>query len=502
MTDKGKRMEAKFTQLKQRLARVRDLMHAGAVLNWDLEVTMPPGGAEGRADSLATVSALAHEHFVDEEIGQLLEDLRPYEESLDPASDEASIIRVARREYLKEVRVPSELVEERARTSSLAHHAWVEARQKDDFSIFAPLLDKQIELAIRWANCFEHGGMPENPLLDAYEPGIDYDQIAAVFSGVKPELVKLVAEIVAHQDRVDDSPVRVPWDEKSQIEFSREVTKVLGYDYDRGRIDLSAHPFTTGFSRGDVRITTRIDPNSVISCLMSSIHEAGHAMYEQNTSPMLYRTGLDTGASMAVHESQSRFFENIVGRSLPFWRYWYPKLQAALPSLKSLSLDEFYAALNKSEPSLIRVDADEVTYGLHIILRFELENDLINGRVKVADLPREWNDRMEQYLGVRPPNDALGVLQDIHWSAGLIGYFPDYLLGTIFSVQLWDQMQQDIPDVEAQIERGQFEQVLGWQCEKIHQHGQKFTLPELSQRVTGSPLRWEPYLSYLRAKYG
>lgn len=495
-------MEEKYQQLKERLARVRDLKNAESVLNWDQETYMPPGGAQGRADSLATLAALAHQYFVDEEIGQLLEDLKPYEEQLDPASDEASLIRVTRREYLREVRVPASLVEERARTSSLAHHAWVEAREKDDFSIFAPLLEKQFELAIQYAECFEHGGNPYNPLLDAFEPGIDSEQIVTVSSGLKPELVELAAEISAHQDRVDDSPMRVHWDEKAQIEFSRQVTEAIGYDYQRGRMDLAAHPFSISFSQGDVRITTRVDSDFIGTCLMGSIHEAGHAMYEQNISPALYRTGLDTGASMAVHESQSRFYENIVGRSLPFWRYWYPKLQAALPTLKPLSLEKFYKALNKSQPSLIRTEADEVTYGLHIILRFELEKDLIEGRVKVADLPQEWNDRMERYLGVRPPNDALGVLQDIHWSWALIGYFPDYLLGSIFAVQLWERMKQDIPDVEAQIERGEFGAVLGWQCEHVHQHGSKFTLPELAQRITGGPLRWEPYMAYLRAKYG
>ncbi len=494
-------VEEKLTQLKDRLARVRDLEYAAYVLQWDMETMMPPGGADARADQLATLEALAHQYFVDEEIGRLLDDLRPYEAQLDPASDEASIIRVTRREYQKKVRVPVALVEEITRTASLAHHAWVKAREEDHFAHFQPLLQRTVDLAIQWAECFDGQGNPYNPLLDRFEPGMTYDQIDAIFSGLKPELVRLVAAIVEHQDAVDDRILHLPWETEAQLAFGREVVAQMGYDFERGRLDLSAHPFTIHFGRGDVRITTRVD-ESISSCLMSIIHEGGHALYEQNTSPTLYRTLLDQGASYSAHESQSRFYENILGRSRPFWRHFYPRLQAALPALRDVDIETFYRALNRSRPSLIRVEADEVTYGLHIILRFELENDLINGRVQVADLPHEWNARMEQYLGLTPPNDRLGVLQDIHWAHGYIGYFPDYLLGTIFSVQLWERLKQDNPQAEAQVERGEFGPINAWMREQVQQHGMKFTLPELAQRITGGPLKWEPYMSYLRAKYG
>ena len=495
-------MKEKLEQLKTLLARIADLEYAAAVLDWDQETYMPEGGVQARADQLSTLQGLAHEYFVDEEVGTLLHDLAAHLDELDYDSDEASLIRVSLRDYEKQVKVHGDLVREISRTSALGTQAWREAREKDDFSLFQPYLEKMVELKIRWAECFKPYDNIYDPLLDDFEPGMTYEQISAVFAELKPPLVELVRAISQKRDAVDDSVLKAHFDKDAQMAFGRAVAEQLGYDLTRGRIDISAHPFTTNFWRGDVRITTRLDENDVVSGLMGTIHEAGHAIYEQNTSPTLYRTGLDRGASMAVHESQSRFYENVIGRSRPFWRHFYPRLQEAFPHFKSLDFEAFYRALNKSEPSLIRVEADEVTYGLHIILRFELENDLFNGRVSVADLPEVWNARMEEYLGLVPPTDREGVLQDIHWSQGLMGYFPDYLLGSVFSVQLWEQMQKEMPDVVEQIEAGQFEDILAWLREKIHRHGRKFTLPEITARVTGGPLRWEPYMDYLRTKYG
>ncbi len=496
-------MQEKLQQLKERLATITDLGRAGAILGWDQQTYMPPGGVQARADQLGTLQQLAHEHQIDEELGKLLDDLRPYEEQIDYDSDEAALIRVARRDYEQQTRVPTELVAEIAKTASLATQAWQEARAKDDFPKFEPLLGKVFDLSIQWAECFAPYDNIYDPLIDIYEPGMTYARIGEVFAGLKPGLVALVAAINDHQDAVDDSVIHQHWDHDSQLAFGREVAELLGYDFERGRLDLVAHPFTTTFSRDDVRITTRVNETHIASSLMSTIHEAGHAMYEQNTAPELYRTGLDTGASFAIHESQSRLYENILGRSRAFWRHYYPKLQKAVgKGLAGVDMESFYRALNKSEPSLIRVEADEVTYGLHIILRFELENDVVNGRVKVADLPKEWNARMEQYLGIVPPNDADGVLQDVHWSFGYVGYFATYLLGSIFSVQLWEQMLKDQPDTPAEVEAGKFENILAWQREKIHRHGRKFTMPELAQRVVGGPVDWQPYLNYLQTKYG
>ena len=496
-------MQEKLDQLKAHMARISDLLSAASVLGWDQRTYMPPGGAQARADQVATLSGLAHEFYVDESLGRLLEELEPYLSELDYDSDEASLIRVTRRRYERRTRIPTELVVELSRTTALARQAWSEAREKDDFGFFEPHLSRVVELRIRWAECFAPYENIYDPLLDYFEPGLDYAQIRAVFDGLKPELIALVRAITENRDAVDASVLDKPVPEEAQIAFSRDVSAALGYDYRRGRLDLSAHPFTTSFSPDDVRITTRIDPGNPIKALMSTIHETGHGLHGQNMGPSLYRTGLTQGPSMVVSESQSRFYENVIGRSRPFWRHFYPRLQRAFaPHFDGVEMEAFYRALNKSEPSLIRTAADEVTYGLHIILRFELENDLLNGRVRVADLPEVWNARMEEYLGVVPPTDREGVLQDIHWSQGSFGYFPDYLLGSVFAVQLWEQMKKDLPGVLSEIERGEFGNVLAWQVEHIQKHGRKFTLPELAERATGGPLRPEPYMDYLREKYG
>lgn len=502
-------MEDKLQQLKTRLNRVADLNSASSVLHWDMETYMPNGGGQARADQIGTLTALAHQYFVDEEVGKLLEELSGQADQLDYDSDDAALIRVAWREYERAVRVPLPLVEEISRTASLSQQTWQKARQDNNFALFRPWLEKTIALQKQLAACANLPGNLYDALLDYYEPGMDSAQIEAIFTPLRPKLVELVKGIAAHSETVDDSLLHQHFDPDKQMAFGREVVTQLGYSFDRGRLDFSAHPFTIHFSRDDARITTRVMADYMPSALMGTVHEAGHAMYEQGTSPTLYRLGLGTqgsmaeGASMSVHESQSRFYENVIGRSRPFWRYFYPRLQAIFPEqLGSVDLEAFYRALNKSEPSLIRVEADEVTYGLHIMLRFELENDLINDRVKVKDLPGIWNERMEQYLGVTPPNDSLGVLQDVHWSGGAFGYFPDYLLGSIFSAQLWEQMQKDNPTVVSEIEAGRFDAVLSWLREKIHQHGKKFTFAELAQRATGSTLRWEPYIDYLTGKYG
>ncbi|GAB4479275.1 MAG: carboxypeptidase M32 [Anaerolineae bacterium] len=499
-------MEAKLAQLKQHLARVSDLLSAANLLEWDQETYMPDGGAQARANQIATLRSLAHQIFTADEVGKLLTDLQPALEQLDPASDEAAIIRLGKRYYDQQRRVPSTLVARIEEAARIGTHVWQAARAENDFPRFVPYLQKIVDLKLEYVSHLSKGrSNPYDVLLDLYEPGIDHAQIEAVFAPLKRELIDLIRAI-GQRPQVDDSMLHRHYPRIQQIAFSREVVTTLGYDFTCGRLDLSAHPFTIGFDRTDVRITTRVLEDFLPSCLMGTIHEAGHAMYEQGISPSLSRIGfypdsLGEGASMSVHESQSRFFENVLGRSRAFWEYFYPKAQALFPqALGAVPLEAFYRALNRVQPSLIRVEADEVTYGLHIMLRFELENDLINGRVKVTDLPAEWNARMEQYLGIVPPTDAQGVLQDIHWSAGLIGYFPDYLLGSIFSVQLWEKLRADHPGVLDEVRTGRFETVLAWLREKIHRHGRKFTLPQLAERITGGPLSWQPYLAYLKGK--
>ncbi|NLG73998.1 MAG: carboxypeptidase M32 [Chloroflexi bacterium] len=495
-------MEEKLKQLKAILGEVSDINNAIALLDWDQQVNMPPGGVEARGYQIATLSNLAHVKFTSDEVGKLLDEFQPLAEQLDPDSDDARLLRVTKREYDKQTRVPSELVIEFAQVTSVAHNAWQEAREKNDFASFAPYLEKIFALRRRYADLFAPYDHVYDPLLDDFEPGLKTADVLAIFSELRTQQVELLKEI-ASRPQVDDSFLRQPYDEQKQWDFGVEVISKMGYDWKRGRQDHSAHPFTTNFDIDDVRITTRILPDYAASAFFSTVHEAGHAMYEQGISKALRRTPLAGGASLAVHESQSRMWENLIGRSLPFWEHFYPRLRELFPAqLGNVDLQTFYKGINKVEPSLIRTEADEATYNLHVMVRLELEIAVLENRLQVKDLPEAWNEKMRDYLGITPPNDSEGVLQDVHWSGGSIGYFPTYALGNLISVQLWECILQDIPDVNAQIRRGEFGELLNWLREKIHRHGAKFEPQELVQRVTGTKIDPAPYLRYLRTKYG
>jgi carboxypeptidase Taq len=494
-------MEAQVVDLKKRLAKIADLGGAAGLLQWDQQVKMPRGSVQTRADQLSTLGGLAHEYFVDEEMGALLEELQPYGASLPYDSDEASLIRVKWRDYQKLIKVPTSLVMELLGTAAVAQPAWQKAREENDFKQFEPHLEKIVDIQIRVAEAL--GYQSDNPydaLIDNFESDLTFAYINSVFSALKPKLVDLIKAIQERGKPVDDGPLHREFDEDKQIEFSKRIAEALGYSFHNGRLDKSAHPFTGASSYHDVRITTRVAKNFLPTCLMSVIHEAGHGMHGQGLRPELYRSTIEFGG-LATAESQSRFYENVLCRSRAFWKLWYPELQKTFPQMADVDLETFYRALNKVEPGLIRVEADEVTYGLHIMLRFELENEMINNKVKVADLPQIWNDRMEASLGVRPKTDADGVLQDIHWSNGYMGYFPDYLLGSMFASQLWKQMQKDNPKVMSEIEKGEYANIKAWHKAHIHDHGAKFTFPELAEKATGSALQAEPYVEYLTTKY-
>jgi carboxypeptidase Taq len=392
-------------------------------------------------------------------------------------------------------------VGEFARVTTIAQGVWQEAKHKNDFKLFQPHLEKIVELRKAYAEFFKPYDHVYDPLLDDFEPGLKTKEVKEIFGKLRPQQVELLKAIAAKPE-IDDSFLHIPYEEQGQWDFGVDVVTRFGYDWNRGRQDKSVHPFTTSFGIDDVRITTRFDPERAASALFSTMHEGGHAMYEQGVSASLRRTPLTTGASMAVHESQSRMWENLVGRSKAFWKFFYPRLVAIFPQqLKNVSLDNFYRGINKVEPSLIRVEADEATYNLHVMLRLELEIALLEGTVKVKELPQAWNARMREYLGVVPTTDTLGVLQDVHWSGGMLGYFPTYALGNLVSVQLWEKINQDIPDLEDQIERGKFEALLGWLRKNIHQHGAKFEPQVLVKKVTGSTITPEPYMRYLTKKY-
>jgi carboxypeptidase Taq len=490
-------MEPALTELKDRLGKLTDLRRIASVLLWDMTVWMPPGGGPSRAAQLATIEAIIHEREVDERLGELLEELEPYAESLPADSDDACLVRVAKRDWTKARRVPVELATDLVRTTADAYEVWVKAREESDFASFRPWLEQIVELRRRYVECFAPYDDPYDPLLDDFEPGMKTDEVRAIFGVLEPELSALVAE---HATDDHDDFLHGPFPIESQATLSRELIERFGATWDQFRLDTTVHPFETTFGLGDVRLTTRYSENDIHS-LFTAMHECGHGLYEWGVSPALERTPLCTGASAALHESQSRLWENVVGRSLPFWRWFYPRVQKAFPEkLRDVSLESFHGGINRVRRSLIRVDADETSYGLHLILRFELEQELVSGRLAVKDLPDAWNARFEELMGVSVPNDSLGVLQDSHWGGGAFGYFPTYLLGSVLSVQIWEKAREAIPDVDEQIGRGEFGELHSWLRENVYALGRKFTPAETVRRVVGGPIDPEPYLRYLGDK--
>jgi carboxypeptidase Taq len=494
-------MQTKIEQLKNISAEVMDLTYAASVLHWDQQTYMPPGGAKGRGQQISTLNRLAHTRFTSAEVGQLLDALEPYAAGLDLDSDEARLIKVTRRQFDIRTKVPGEWVANYAQATSDAHLVWEQARAENNFVMFQPHLEKIVELRRQYASFFEPYEHVYDPLLDEYEPGMKTAEVKAIFEALRPQQVALIKSITA-SPQVDDSFLHQPFDAQKQWDFGVEVISKFGYDWKRGRQDKAAHPFTINFGVDDVRITTRIMPDYIGSALFSTMHECGHALYEMGIKPEYQRTALANGASLALHESQSRMWENLVGRSYEFWEFFYPRLQETYPlELGNVDLQTFYKGINKVEPSLIRVEADEATYNLHIMLRLELEIGLMDGSIDVKDLPEVWNSRMEEYLGLTPPNDAQGVLQDVHWSSGFIGYFSTYALGNLISVQLWECINKDRPDLKEQIRQGDFSQLHQWLREKVHQYGSKFEPQEMVKRITGKQIDPQPYLNYLYEKY-
>ena len=494
-------MSEKLEQLKQRLGEVSDISRAVSILSWDQQVNMPVGGNEARSQQIATLSKIFQEKFIADEVGQLVEDLKQELEGADSHSDDAAMIRVAARDYDKAKRVPPEFIQEQALVTSKAFEAWREARSKSDFSIFQPHLERVVELVHKYISYFPPGNHPYDTLLDDYEPGMKTEEVKEIFDSLRPKQVKLIKAIAASKQVKSDFLFK-KYNEKKLIDFGVDVVTRFGYDWNRGRQDKAPHPFETTFSVNDVRITTRYEADNPLATLFSTMHESGHAMYEQGINPAYERTPLAGGTSLAVHESQSRMWENLVGRSLPFWEYFYPAFKRTFSSqLDGVSLKTFYKAINRVQPSFIRVNADEATYNMHIMLRLELEIGMVEGTIAVKDLPEIWNAKMEEYLGITPSNDALGVLQDIHWAYGSIGYFSTYALGNLVSAQLWEKIRKDIRDLDDQICKGNFTELLGWLRTNIHQYGHKYEPQTLVERVTGSKITPEPYVRYLTKKY-
>ncbi|MGB4997469.1 MAG: carboxypeptidase M32 [Nitrospira sp.] len=496
---------ATLEPLTTRLLEIRRIQSAAAVLSWDQETYMPAGGGAARAEQIATLEGLAHQRLVSAELETLLT------EWIDPATGQAadswdepsrSLLRETWRDFSRAKKLPSDSVIRLSRECSLAQQAWVTAREESRFSKFLPSLKIILDLKRDEARYLGYRNSPYDALLDTYEPGATIAQLAPLFTQLRERLVPLLRRVQASHVTIDDRCLHQSFDQSKQVEFGRLVLTAMGYDFERGRLDLSAHPFTTSFHPTDVRVTTRVFEKDLPSCLFSCIHEGGHGLYDQGLDPRYYGSPLGESVSLGFHESQSRLWENCVGRSRAFWHCFYPMLQHTFPQqLADVPLDRFYAAINRATPSLIRVEADELTYNLHIMLRVEIEQALIEGRAEPDDLPGLWNEKMQSYLGIVPERDAEGVLQDVHWSMGAFGYFPTYTLGNLYSVQFFEQATLELPQLEEEMRAGHLLPLRRWLEQKIHRWGRMFTPDHLARRVTGSGVNPEPFLRYLETKY-
>jgi carboxypeptidase Taq len=496
-------MSNTLEQLKTRLNDVAYLGSAAALVSWEQQTYMPEGGAETRAGQLSTLARIEHEMFTSDETGRLLQDAAQELNGAGPDSADARLIKVTQRDYDLRTKIPAALVAEINHHGAIAHNIWAKARANNDYKSFAPALQKTFDLMKQVAEHLGYADHIYDALLDQYEPGMKTADVAAMFAGLKTDLVPLVAAIKQRQDRVDDTVLHRDYDVQKQNAFSEMVAKDFGFDFHRGRQDKAVHPFCQSLSPDDVRITTRFDPKFLNTALFGTMHETGHALYEQGAGGGKLHLRMSSGTSLGVHESQSRLWENIVGRSRGFWKKYFPLLQQTFPeSLGDVDLETFYRAINKSYPSFIRVEADEVTYNLHIMVRFEMETALLTGQLTVEQAPEAWNAKYQDYLGITPETDRIGILQDIHWSSGLVGYFPTYSIGNLLSAQLWEKATADQPQIKTDVENAKFDTLLAWLRENIHQHGRNFLPKELIQRVTGKPLSSEAYIRYLKGKYG
>ena len=494
----------RFLDLKSRLAAIQDINKAVSLLGWDQQVMMPRGGAAARAEQLATLGRLGHELFIAPEVGRLLDDLASYEDSLPYDSDDASLIRITRDDYEKARRVPGELRGEMSRVSSHARDAWTHARETSDYAAFLPHLRKTIDLKRRYIDCFEPAAEPYDILLDDFERGTTTAEVRQIFEVLKQAIVPLIEAVAARSDTVSDVCLHGEFPVDRQREFCHMVARDFGFRDGQWRLDPTVHPFASNTSTFDIRLTTRYYPDYISPAIFGTMHECGHGLYENGISESLERTPLCRGVSLGIHESQSRLWENLVGRSRDAWHYFLPRLQAAIPGpFDGVDVEAVYRAINKVQPTLIRVEADELTYNLHIILRFELEQEMMAGTIRLEDVPESWNARMKRYLGVDVPDAANGVLQDVHWSLGYLGYFPTYAIGSIVSAQIWERVSATLPDLTAQLRRGEFLPLREWLRQHLHCLGRKFTPKETLERSIGADgVDVQPYVAYLRRKYG
>ncbi|MES2702172.1 MAG: carboxypeptidase M32 [Bacteroidota bacterium] len=487
-----------YTEYKDIMQKAADINNASAVLGWDQEVYMPPKGAEFRGRQLATLASLAHEMLTSEQFGNLLAELS---QRNDLGNSESVNVTRSREDFERNKKLSSSFVEELSKQSSECFNAWVESRRQNDFKIFQPSLDKMIKLKRQQAELYGYEAHPYDALIDEYEKGATVAMLDPIFNGIKENLPPILAKIKAAPQVNDDFFYR-HYPRQQQWDFSVDVLKAMGYDFEAGRQDISEHPFSTSFAPTDSRITTRVSEDNYTSLLWSTIHEGGHALYEQGLPVEQYGLPLGAAASLSIHESQSRFWENCIGRGLDMWQHFYPKLQQYFPEqLGSVSLTDFYKAVNKVEPSLIRTEADEVTYHFHVLIRYEIEKAIIKGEIATADLPQAWNELYYKYLGIKAKDYKTGVIQDVHWSHGSFGYFPTYTLGSFYAAQFFAQAQKELPAMAEQVRTANMAPLLQWLRTKVHQYGRRYYSDDLCRHVTGEGLNVKYFIDYIQHKY-
>ncbi|MBC8106509.1 MAG: carboxypeptidase M32 [Anaerolineae bacterium] len=492
---------APYEQLVKQLQEIAVLESTLAVLGWDERVNMPPGCTEGRAEQLSYLARLHHEHFTSPKIGELLSKVESTDVMKgDPRSDAAVNVRETRRAFDRATKLPGALVEEMARTSSLGEAAWIDARKKSDFKAFEPWLAKQVDLKRQQAKCYGYKEHIYDALLDDYEPHATTSQVKGVFDAFRPKLVEIIRRVTESGKKAPKEILRRHFPQAAQYEFGKQSAAAIGFDFEKGRLDVSVHPFCTGMGRGDTRMTTRYDEHDMVGAFFGVLHESGHGLYDQGLDEKHWGLPRGKAVSLGIHESQSRMWENFVGRSKSFWKFMMPKARAAFDCLKDVKEEDFVFAVNDIRPSLIRTESDEATYNLHIMLRFDLEQQMLVGDLKPADVPAAWNERMKKDFGITPPDDAKGCLQDTHWSSGLMGYFPTYALGNMYCAQFFEKARQDLGDLDAMFAKGDFKPLLDWLRKNVHRHGMTYTPRQLVKHVTGSDLSPEPLLRHLSKK--
>lgn len=495
--------EKKISELREKLLELYHIGSALAVLHWDQEVFMPPKGAALRAATISNLAGILHEKFISKDFSDLLNKGKKQLDAGKLNDEESAIVRELWREYERQKKLPVAFVKEMAQIFSEGHNVWIKAREKSDFKIFLPYLKKIVALKRKEAELVGFKKSPYDALLDTYEPNATSEEISMILAELKNFLIPFVKKISKSKVKINPEIIRGNFPIDKQKQFNEEIARKIGFDFEAGRMDTSVHPFASGFHPNDVRITTRFNKDDILHSLFGAVHETGHALYEQGLDPENFGTPLGEAISLGIHESQSRMWENIIAKSKNFWKYFYPKLQKKFPKpFSKIKLSDFYSAINVVKPSLIRTEADEVMYNLHIILRFEIEKDLIEGTIEVEDLPKIWNAKMKEYLGVKVPNDAMGVLQDTHWSGGGIGYFPTYTLGNLYAAQFYLTAKKYIINLEKEISAGEFGYLRRWFREKIHIHGKMFSASDLVREVTGEPLNIQYFIDYLKEKYG